>query len=75
MVRIPLCFWAFKTKKRRNNGRSKKNRGHVKFIRCYNCGRCVPKDKAKGKLILKPMADASSLKDLVEASAYEGYIS
>jgi len=29
--------------KRRNNGRSKKNKGNSKQIRCSHCGRVTPK--------------------------------
>jgi len=59
--------------KRRNNGRSKKNRGHVKPIVCTNCGRLTPKDKAIKRYTVRDMVDGSSKRDLRDNSAYEHF--
>eukprot|EP00127_Corallochytrium_limacisporum_P001029 Clim_evm28s34 gene=Clim_evmTU28s34 len=61
------------TKKRRNNGRNKSGRGRVKRVRCESSGAMVPKDKAIKRYIIRNVVDASSLRDLQEASVYEGY--
>merc|ERR1711907_588429 len=57
-------------KKRRNNGRAKKNKGHSDIVVCCSTGRSVPKDKAIARFQMKPIVDASSKKDIQEASAY-----
>ena len=56
--------------KRRNNGRSKHGRGHTAIVRCINCSRCVPKDKVVKRFHVRNMADASSQRDLRDASVY-----
>jgi len=62
------------TVKRRNHGRNKKGRGHVKRVRCASTGKAIPKDKAIKRFIVRNIVDQSSLRDIKEQSAYENYV-
>merc|ERR1711924_541655 len=59
--------------KRRNAGRSKHGRGHTAIVRCSNCGRCVPKDKAVKRFQVRNIVDASSQRDIRDASHYQSF--
>ena len=43
------------------------------FNRCVSTGKAIPKDKAIKRFIVRNIVDASSLRDIKEASAYESY--
>merc|ERR1719197_672118 len=59
------------TRKRRNRGKNRHGRGHVKPVRCSNCGRCVPKDKCVKRMLVRNMVESAGQRDIIEKSVYE----
>ena len=57
--------------KRRNHGRNKSNRGHANVIRCLNCAKMCPKDKAIKRFQMRNLVDGSSKRDIKDNFAFD----
>ncbi len=57
--------------KRRNHGRNKSNKGHSNTIRCLNCAKMCPKDKAIKRFQMRNLVDGSSKRDIKDNFAFD----
>ncbi len=58
------------TKKRKSRGRSKGGKGRAEMVQCSNCGRPVPRDKAKRETRWTSLVDPSLARELRSHGTY-----
>ncbi|MFQ5920829.1 MAG: 30S ribosomal protein S26e [Nitrososphaerales archaeon] len=58
------------TKKRTSRGRSKGGKGHASLVQCSNCGRWVPRDKAKKVTSRLSLVEPALAKELRATGTY-----